>query len=1333
MNTLNCIQKKTSRFHWGIWITLLMLFHTTLGICEGVLFSSGKDMNTARMGHENMMLSDGRVFVFGGHGTDFVSLRSAELFDPKTNSFTEIMMNYPHDWGASTVLLDGRILIAGGSKDLGIAPGYSTAEIYDPSTNRFTSTSSSMNYARTSCRAATLSNGKVLIVGGWYDVNAATYGELFDPVSGTFTVTQALKTPRALPVVLATQDGKAVVFGGVFYYGGTAYESVEVYDPNTNTFTDIQDTLFQGESGWLVDGSFSYQQMQQLSDGKYVFMAHRTPDQGVEYTLFTFDPVQTVFKKIPLQSSFPEDLTLYPPVVSKKTNQVYLLGVVNNTNPVQIRLCTVDTSTGKLSLSETYTLSSNHYLSSISQIILQDGRILVSGGHSQTGYDTNFSPVKSTFLITPETTTTTTTPDVTPATCQAILNQDISLHIPIIEYSVELLGRLYLWADFAYDPFYASKIMFKLTDYGFIEDATRFNCTKSELLSTLLLHIPEFKYQNQLFWADLQYDTTVSNSSNYYFAVNDFGIFGETPPNDNSNAIGTSGGEISFPGLHLTIPQGAFSDSKTITIQKADVPSEPEDVSDTYTISGLPSTISGELVLEIESKVALDTALADRYHVWFEFEENMVAGINYIPYAHYLIKAEIINQNKLKVTLPPIDFQSIAASDKQKSHGTRINTSDFRPVKTKVVITKNLSTAHFTTEIKESDEVYAAKTLQYLEEVYTRLGNPVDQGGLGFNWTLNNCRMNESSHQYEKIPIVFADEGENGNLGAYNPGLLGGPCRLLALSAVLEFNTNPKAVSSDDKLRTTAAHELFHFLQAIYNTQTVTEPWAEASSMWIETLFTTSGLCPSSQGLYQFTWNGLLNVYKTAVEPETSLWNQYMSPYQMNRRWHGYGAASFLMYGISKGVFNLQCFWNGLHNGIGETAALQAAIVSPPDQTLTLGDIWRDFAVQVYGTKDTDKINSCLPAVKSYRWSKTIQSIDTFPVTYNFDAYALSAHSYALVLKAFDPSETDLGMYFYANGLLDNQEMHIYDVGRSKLLGIMTKSSDLVYVQNFEQYKKQQVPLILIFIDKNIPSGTNPSAAAQDKTNTVNVYIGQGPYLTLLYPKVIEAGKELNIYGFGYGKNADDITINFSGASTDSIGYSSTNKPGFEVTDLRVSVPTDASTGNVTVKVLDKVSNALPLEVTAQTCGVGEGSRYNGYNAYFRVKYKDCSDWQENTWDMPLCFKLGPGGTIIPDPSCYQGANKFVQESLTGSWYGCTIELSFTSKVNTTVDQSGCWGPCVGATLTFTGTATITVLPGGKMIKHANGTVDQTYTYTYECCPTNTSGSETCQKTFTTD
>jgi hypothetical protein len=119
----------------------------------------------------------------------------------------------------ATLLSDGKVLIAGGFNNSGILVN---AELYDPGTGTFTTTGN-LNDSRASHTATLLSfvgSGMVLIAAGTSN-NALTSdsAELYDPSSGVFTPTGSLNTSRLNHSATLLFDGRVLIAGGQQFDG----------------------------------------------------------------------------------------------------------------------------------------------------------------------------------------------------------------------------------------------------------------------------------------------------------------------------------------------------------------------------------------------------------------------------------------------------------------------------------------------------------------------------------------------------------------------------------------------------------------------------------------------------------------------------------------------------------------------------------------------------------------------------------------------------------------------------------------------------------------------------------------------------------------------------------------------------------------------------------------------------------------------------------------------------------------------------------------------------------------------------------------------------------
>ena len=369
-----------------------------------VSFQPGPSMNSARMGHNAAVLSDGRVALFGGHGEGFVSLDSAEIWTTSKTVFDTLNMNYTHDSAAFVQLADGHYLLTGGSSDLGV-PQYATSETFNPADNTFTKVGDMVRFRAGTC-GTTMKDGNVLIASAWWMHNDANlYGELYHPATQSFSATGIFSVARANAIVFPTNDGQAVILGGSTPTGGMVDQPVELYNPATNTVSTIRQALFNDETGWMtVYDFFRPMSAQQLADGRYIGLAWRQVNNVNTYRLFTFNPETKTIDVMVTDPALPDSTTAYlmQPVVDKANNKVHLVAQLPGSTYPDIALYSVDLTRTELFYSSN-SYSMDYYISVSCIVPLSDGRILITGGTSD---GTNFHPVNKTLLITPSTSST---------------------------------------------------------------------------------------------------------------------------------------------------------------------------------------------------------------------------------------------------------------------------------------------------------------------------------------------------------------------------------------------------------------------------------------------------------------------------------------------------------------------------------------------------------------------------------------------------------------------------------------------------------------------------------------------------------------------------------------------------------------------------------------------------------------------------------------------------------------------------------------------------------------------------------------------------------------
>lgn len=135
----------------------------------------------------------------------------------------------------SSILSDGRVLVTGGWVFQG-SSNLTTTEIYDPATNTWTFGPTFQG--RNEHSQITLTDGRVLVAGGIYNSAPISSAQLYDPATNTWSDTGSLETPRSEHQAVLLQDGRVLVMGGKSS-DGTSLASAETFDPTTGAWSPV--------------------------------------------------------------------------------------------------------------------------------------------------------------------------------------------------------------------------------------------------------------------------------------------------------------------------------------------------------------------------------------------------------------------------------------------------------------------------------------------------------------------------------------------------------------------------------------------------------------------------------------------------------------------------------------------------------------------------------------------------------------------------------------------------------------------------------------------------------------------------------------------------------------------------------------------------------------------------------------------------------------------------------------------------------------------------------------------------------------------------------------
>lgn len=207
------------------------------------LFQTGS-MAYSRVGLSMVKLQDGRAVALGGFNYDILNydVLEPEIYDPATKTWSLMPTNngawVPRmSFGAAT-LSNGKVLVVGGNDGWGWSMDF--ADLYDASTNTWTSLTS-MPYEKHNHAVAALADNKALVMGGIDSDGTTNSVFLFDLASnggaGGWSEVASMNAARHSLAAVTLKNGNVMALGGVDWSEEFVLNSTEMYNPSLNTWT----------------------------------------------------------------------------------------------------------------------------------------------------------------------------------------------------------------------------------------------------------------------------------------------------------------------------------------------------------------------------------------------------------------------------------------------------------------------------------------------------------------------------------------------------------------------------------------------------------------------------------------------------------------------------------------------------------------------------------------------------------------------------------------------------------------------------------------------------------------------------------------------------------------------------------------------------------------------------------------------------------------------------------------------------------------------------------------------------------------------------------------
>ncbi len=169
--------------------------------------------------HTYMKTGQFQVQVTMAHSTAQAVASLNAVIAPVNTSTSTSSLNTARSGDTATLMPSGQVLVIGGHNSSGCL---ASTELYNSTTGAW-STAPSLNTARKYATATLLPGGQILVAGGMGNNGLLSSAELYNPMTGTWSLTGSLHTARENATATLLASGLVLVAGGM----GTTVPSIQ--------------------------------------------------------------------------------------------------------------------------------------------------------------------------------------------------------------------------------------------------------------------------------------------------------------------------------------------------------------------------------------------------------------------------------------------------------------------------------------------------------------------------------------------------------------------------------------------------------------------------------------------------------------------------------------------------------------------------------------------------------------------------------------------------------------------------------------------------------------------------------------------------------------------------------------------------------------------------------------------------------------------------------------------------------------------------------------------------------------------------------------------------